>query len=108
MAQPKQDLTKSDLAKMQASAGETAAILRSLGNERRLLILCTLIGNGESSAGELADAVGLSASATSQHLARMREEKLLESRREAQSILYRVADPKLVSLVRLLRDLYCP
>jgi len=101
-------LTKRDLAKMQAGAGEAAAVLRSLGNERRLLILCTLIGSGESSAGELADAVGLSPSAASQHLTRMREDGLLESRREAQSIRYRIADPNLVSLVKLLRDLYCP
>jgi DNA-binding transcriptional ArsR family regulator len=101
-------LTKRDLAKIHAGAGEAAAILRSLGNERRLLILCTLIGNGESSAGELAAAVGLSPSAASQHLARMREDGLLESRREAQSVLYRIADPNLESLVKLLKDLYCP
>ncbi|NJN83035.1 MAG: helix-turn-helix transcriptional regulator [Caldilineaceae bacterium] len=92
---------------MQASAGIAAAVLRSLGNERRLLILCTLIGSGENSAGELADAVGLSPSATSQHLSRMREDGLLESRREAQSVLYRIADPNLVSLIKLLKDLYC-
>ncbi len=100
-------LTKFDLAKMEASAGEAATVLRSLGNERRLLILCNLIGSGETSAGELADAVGLSPSATSQHLSRMREDGLLESRREAQSVLYRLADPNLVKLIKLLKDLYC-
>ena len=100
-------LTKRDLTKMKASADEAAALLRSLGNERRLLILCTLIGSEEASAGELAEAVGLSPSAASQHLARMREEGLLESRREAQSILYRLADPNLERLIAVLKDIYC-
>ncbi len=100
-------LTKRDLTKMKASADEAAALLRSLGNERRLLILCTLIGSEEASAGELAEAVGLSPSAASQHLARMREEGLLESRREAQSILYRLADPNLERLITVLKDIYC-
>lgn len=100
-------LSKRDLARMKANADQAATMLRALGNERRLLILCTLIGSGESSAGELAEAVDLSASATSQHLARMREEGLVESRREAQSIFYRIADPNLERMVALLRDIYC-
>ena len=100
-------LSKRDLTKMKASAEQAAALLRSLGNERRLLILCTLIGEGESSAGELAAAVDLSPSAASQHLARMREDGLLESRREAQSIFYRIADPNLQRLIELLKDIYC-
>lgn len=101
-------LTRRELSRMKANAGVAAAVLRSLGNERRLLILCTLIGRGEASAGELAAAVELSASATSQHLARMREEGLVASRRDAQSILYRLADRGLERLVALLKDLYCP
>lgn len=101
-------LTKRDLAKLKANAAEAAGVLRSLGNERRLLILCTLIGRGEASAGELAASIELSASATSQHLARMREEGLLESRRDAQSILYRIADPNVERLISLMKDLYCP
>jgi DNA-binding transcriptional ArsR family regulator len=100
-------LTKRDLARMEANVGEAAAVLRSLGNERRLLILCNLIGSGATSAGELAAAVGLSPSATSQHLSRMREEGLVESRREAQSVIYNVADPNLVSLIKLLKNHYC-
>ncbi len=100
-------LSKRDLTKMKASAGEAAALLRSLGNDRRLLILCTLIGSGEASAGELAEAVELSPSAASQHLARMREEGLVESRREAQSVFYRIADPNLEKIVALLKDIYC-
>lgn len=101
-------LSKRDLNRMKANAEQAAALLRSLGNARRLLILCTLIGSGELSAGELAQAVELSASATSQHLARMREEGLLDSRREAQSILYSIANPNLEQLITVLRDIYCP
>lgn len=101
-------LTRRDLNRMKANAEQAAAMLRALGNDRRLLILCTLIGSGELSAGELAQAVDLSASATSQHLTRMREEGLLESRREAQSVLYSIADPNLEKLITLLKDIYCP
>jgi DNA-binding transcriptional ArsR family regulator len=100
-------LSKRDLAKMKASADQVATLLRSLGNERRLLILCTLISGEECSAGELAEAVELSPSAASQHLARMKEEGLLESRRDAQTVLYRVADPNLGRIVALLKDIYC-
>lgn len=93
---------------MKASAGEAAALLRALGNDRRLLVLCTLIAQGERSAGELAEAAELSPSALSQHLARMREEGLVDSRREAQTVYYRIADPRVERLVALLKDLYCP
>jgi DNA-binding transcriptional ArsR family regulator len=100
-------LSKRDLAKMKANAPQVATLLRALGNERRLLILCTVISAGECSAGELAEAVELSPSAASQHLARMKEEGLLESRRDAQTVLYRVADPNLSRIVGLLKDIYC-
>jgi DNA-binding transcriptional ArsR family regulator len=100
-------LTKRDLVKMKANAGRAAGLLRSLGNDRRLLILCTLIATRESSAGDLAAEVELSASATSQHLARMREEGLVETRREAQSVLYRIANPNLKRIITLLKDVYC-
>ena len=94
-----------DLAALERSAGEVAALLRALGNERRLMLLCMLIEQGECSAGELAEGAGLSPSATSQHLAKMREEGLVESRREAQSAFYRVADPRTKRLIKLLKDL---
>jgi DNA-binding transcriptional ArsR family regulator len=100
-------LSKADLKKMRANAPQVAALLRSLGNERRLLILCTLIGAGECTAGELAEAAELSASAASQHLARMKEEGLVTSRREAQTIYYSVADPSLARVIALLKEIYC-
>jgi ArsR family transcriptional regulator len=76
-------------------ATEVAAILRELGNERRLMILCKLVEWGEANVSALAEAVGLSQSALSQHLARMRDEKLVTFRRESQVLWYRIADPRI-------------
>ena len=58
--------------------------------------------------GELAEAVGLSQSALSQHLALLREQGLLGTRRDAQTVFYRLADPATIRLLGLLHDIYCP
>lgn len=107
MQSTRKPIRKPDLSALEASATEVAALLRALGNERRLLLLCLLIEQGEMAAGDLADAVALSPSATSQHLTKMRDEGLVTSRREAQTIHYRIADPRITRVVALLRDLYC-
>ena len=65
-----------DLATFEANATMVATMLRALANERRLMVLCKLVEWGEGSVGALAEAIGLSQSATSQHLAKMRDEKL--------------------------------
>jgi len=96
------------LAEFEAQAAKTANILKLLANQRRLLILCRLIESGEMAVSPLAEAVGLSQSALSQHLARMREEGLVAARREAQTIHYRVSDPKVARIIALLAGLYCP
>lgn len=97
-----------DLDQLQASAGQAAALLKAMSNPRRLLILCMLCGAPQSSAGELARATGLSASATSQHLARMRDEGLIASRRDAQRILYFINNDAVIRLIQTLKSLYCP
>ncbi|HZD91833.1 MAG TPA: metalloregulator ArsR/SmtB family transcription factor [Pseudolabrys sp.] len=89
-------------------AADAAQLLKLLANEHRLLILCRLAETREMSVNGLADAVGLSQSALSQHLARMREDGLLGTRREAQTVYYRLADPNATRLLALLRDIYCP
>lgn len=89
-------------------AAEAARLLRLLANESRLLVLCRLAGEGEMGVGALAEAVGLSQPALSQHLARLREDGLVATRREAQSVFYRIADPKVGRVLALLRELYCP
>lgn len=89
-------------------AAEAAGVLRSLSNESRLLVLCHLAERYELSAGELTRRVGLSQSALSQHLARLREDGLVATRKDAQTVFYRVADPKVHRILALLHELYCP
>ena len=91
----------------EARAGEVAQVLKELGNGRRLMLLCKLVEHGERMVGDLADDVGLSQSALSQHLARLREEGLVTSRRESQTIWYRIADPRIETLLATLYQLYC-
>jgi len=97
-----------DQAGLQQKAGEAARLLRLLANERRLLMLCHLVAEGEIGVGALAEAVDLSQPALSQHLALLREEGLVATRREAQAVFYRLADPKAARVLALLHDMYCP
>lgn len=94
-------------AGMAAAASEAAALLRALSHEGRLLVLCAL-AEGEAQAGALVALSGLSQSALSQHLARLREEGLVATRRDSTAIFYRLAEPKARRIVRLLHDMYCP
>jgi|SRR5581483_4377972 len=96
-----------DLAAFTAQAARVGDILRALANERRLMILCKLVEWGEATAGSLAEAVGLSQSALSQHLAKMREEGIVTYRRESQTLWYRVADQRTETLLGHLYELYC-
>lgn len=97
-----------ELEQLQASAEQAAALLKAMSNARRLLILCTLCGAPGTSAGELARATGLSASATSQHLSRMRDEGLIDSTRDAQRILYFIKNDAVNQVISTLKTLYCP
>lgn len=92
---------------MEARAAEVAGILRALANERRLMILCRLVECGEASVNMLAESVGLSQSALSQHLAKMRAEGLVTYRRESQTLWYRIADPRIEELFATLHKLFC-
>lgn len=96
-----------DLSSLTANAGHAASMLRALANERRLMILCLLIEAGEMTAGELAEGVGISQSALSQHLAKMREEGLVTFRREAQTVHYRIDDADVKRLITVLKNIYC-
>lgn len=97
-----------ELAAFSAQAAQAAAMLRALSNESRLLVLCNLVANGELAAGELVERIGLSQSALSQHLAKLREEGLVETRKEAQSVFYRICDPRAEQVLVLLNQLFCP
>src|SRR6187551_1830300 len=98
---------QSDLAEFTARAGQVADLLKALGNRARLMVLCTLVEAGEMRVGELAEAVGLSQSALSQHLAKMREERLVAFRRDGQALFYRIGDPRCEALLAALHRLYC-
>ena len=95
------------LAGFEKKALEAAAMLKALSNEKRLMILCKLLEHGELSVMSLMGHVGLSQSALSQHLARMRDEKIVGTRREAQQIFYHVADPRVQEILSTLKDVYC-
>lgn len=101
------DSAKLDLALFQESAGRAATLLRLLGNERRLMILCQL-GEGELTVGKLQPLVGLSQSALSQHLALLREQNIVATRREGQAIHYHIADPAALRVIATLAELFCP
>jgi ArsR family transcriptional regulator len=95
-----------DLRLMRKSATQAAGLLRAISHQARLLVLCEL-ANGERSAGQLVERSGLSQSALSQHLAKLREEGLVATRREAQVIHYRIADPRAQRVLQVLHDIYC-
>ncbi len=96
------------MAEFERKAAQAASLLKLLANENRLLILCRLVQARELSVSELVDAVGLSQSALSQHLAKMREEGLVATRREAQTVYYRIANGDVARLLSVLKDIYCP
>ncbi|WP_454720925.1 MULTISPECIES: ArsR/SmtB family transcription factor [Cupriavidus] len=99
---------KSDLERLQDSAVQAAALLQAVGNPNRLLVLCLLVAHGEMTVGAINEAVALSPSALSQHLARMREEGLVTYRRVAQTLYYRIEDPNVAKLIATLKDIFCP
>jgi len=96
-----------DFAVLESNATKVAQILRALANERRLMILCKLVEWGEANVNRLAEAVGLSQSALSQHLAKMRDEGFVDFRREGQTLWYRVSEPRIEILFGQLQQLYC-
>jgi len=95
------------LKKLAKQAGEAAQLLKLLGNEKRLLILCFLAVRGEMTVGELVGVVKLSQSALSQHLARLREDGLVVFRRTSQTLHYSVADKRALRVLQVLKEIYC-
>jgi ArsR family transcriptional regulator, virulence genes transcriptional regulator len=96
------------VSRFAGDAGKAAALLKAMANDSRLLVLCHLSDAGELSVTDLVTRVGLGQSAMSQHLARLRDEGLVSTRKEAQTVFYRVSDPKAEQLLGLLHDLFCP
>jgi ArsR family transcriptional regulator, virulence genes transcriptional regulator len=92
---------------MEANAARAAHFLRALANEHRLLVLCALTA-GEMTVGALQGRIGLGQSALSQHLAVLRSEGLVATRREGQSIHYRIGDPATLKIMSTLAEIFCP
>jgi ArsR family transcriptional regulator, virulence genes transcriptional regulator len=95
------------LKKLAKQAGEAAQLLKLLGNEKRLLVLCFLVARGEMTVGEIVDVVKLSQSALSQHLGKLRADGLVEFRRTSQTLHYRVADKRALRVLNVLKEIYC-
>lgn len=96
-----------DLVEFEEKANEVADILRALANERRLMILCQLVEYGEATVGSLVEAVGISQSALSQHLRKMRDEGIVTFRRDSHTLWYRIADERIEELFATLHRLFC-
>jgi DNA-binding transcriptional ArsR family regulator len=94
------------VAEVEAHAAEAAALLKALGNEQRLLVLCTLL-EGPHSVGEINARVPLSQSALSQHLAVLRDAQIVTTRRESQTIWYEIAAGPAQHVLRALHAAFC-
>lgn len=92
---------------MKTAATKAANLMRALSHEARLLVLCALCDT-ELAVGELVSLTGLSPSALSQHLAKLRADRFVATRRAGQTIYYQLADPTVRSVVRVLYETYCP
>jgi len=99
-------ISAKDLKAMRRNAGAAAAMMAAISHEARLRVLCDLVG-GERTAGELVERSGLSQSALSQHLSRLREEGLVATRREGVSIFYRISNPDAARILGVLHEIYC-
>ena len=95
-----------ELNHLEQKAQQASTLLKAMSNQSRLLILCQL-NEGEKSVGELERIVGLSQSALSQHLARLRRDKLVKTRREAQTIFYSLHGDEALRVINTLYGLYC-
>ena len=95
-----------DARRLNAKAAEAARLLTALANKHRLAILCELI-ESERSVGALVEAVGLTQSALSQHLAKLRASGIVATRRDAQTIYYRLASAAAGRIMKPLADIYC-
>ncbi|HTW29631.1 MAG TPA: metalloregulator ArsR/SmtB family transcription factor [Acetobacteraceae bacterium] len=102
----RQPAASSDPAALSARAAEAEAFLRSLASRHRLMILCTLL-EGEMSVGELVRRLGLTQSNLSRHLATLRQERLVATRRDGVVIHYRIGSGRVRPILAELYHLFC-
>ena len=95
-----------DLKRMEQNSAQAVVLLKAMANERRLFILCYLL-DGEMSVGVMCEKLGLSQSALSQHLAWLRRDELVQTRKESQTVYYSIKSMEVKAMIQLLHDLYC-
>jgi ArsR family transcriptional regulator, virulence genes transcriptional regulator len=95
-----------NLHEMEKNSAEAVVLLKAMANERRLQILCILLGQ-ELSVGELCSKLELSQSALSQHLAWLRRDELVSTRKEAQTVFYSLKSVEVKAMIELLHKLFC-
>lgn len=95
-----------DMSMLLDNAGSAERFLKELANANRLMVLCTLMED-ELSVAQLNEKVPLSQSALSQHLARLREAGFVETRKQAQTVYYRLADDRVRRLLPLFYEMFC-
>ena len=98
---------KCQTSELAENAAAVADLLKALANQHRLLILCLLATDQELYVNALVERVGVSQSTLSQRLAKLRDEHLVSTRRQAQTIFYRISDPRVAALISTLHGLYC-
>ena len=99
-------MMKFDSSQLVENAQHVASILKQLANVNRLMILCAISAD-ELSVSVINERVDLSQSALSQHLAKLREASLVNTRRDSQTIYYSLSDPKLINVMNVLYENYC-
>lgn len=103
----KEYANEEDVATVERHLTSAVHLLKSLSNVRRLTVICILHNEGEKTVGELEKIVGLSQSALSQHLARLRKDGLVSTRRDAQAIYYKISDTAADKMLECLHDIFC-
>jgi DNA-binding transcriptional ArsR family regulator len=104
--QAKRKIPETAVVALEEKAEEASRLLTAMANAKRLMVLCNLL-DGERSVGDHADLVGLSSAALSQHLGKMRALNLVTTRRDGQTIYYRLASPEVREVLQTLYRLYC-
>lgn len=97
---------KMDPQRLRAAAGQAVGMLKVLGNQERLLLLCEL-SRGEMCVGDLEEQLGIRQPTLSQQLAVLRSQEAVETRRDGKNVYYRVSDPRLLEILKVLYRLYC-
>lgn len=99
-------MSNSEYTDMKDRAGEASELLQAMANEKRLMILCNLLDK-EMSVNQLVELLEMSQSALSQHLAKLRAMKLVETRRDGQQIFYRLASENAEKVIKTLYGIFC-